>query len=61
PRRMWVVVAACAVSLLEPALGMPRGWVFVAALAVVALGSAVTTAVRLRVIARDLTARAAGS
>ncbi|MFL0580457.1 CDP-alcohol phosphatidyltransferase family protein [Dietzia sp. 179-F 9C3 NHS] len=61
PRRMWVVVAACAVSLLEPALGMPRGWVFVATLAVVALGSAVTTAVRLRVIARDLTARAAGS
>ena len=61
PRRMWVMVLACLLSLLEPVLDLQRGWVLVAALAVIAVGSAATVTVRLRLIARALTSRAADS
>lgn len=59
PLRMWVLVLGCLGSLLEAPLGLPQGVVLVVALAVVGLGSLVTVVVRLRLISRDLHARAA--
>lgn len=61
PHRMWVLVAACLVSLAEPGLGWPRGVVLLVALVVIALGSAVTVVRRLRRIAAALRAREARS
>lgn len=54
PPRMWVLVAACLVSLF-----VPSGWAMAVALAVIALGSALTVAVRLRHITTALRERAA--
>lgn len=54
PIRMWVVAAACLLSLPEVPLGLPRGVVLGIALGVVALGSLITVVVRLRCIARAL-------
>lgn len=54
PHRMWVIVAACAVTLLEAPLGWPQGIVLLVALAVVAVGSVVTVILRLGLIVRAL-------
>lgn len=63
PRRMWLLMIGCLLSLLEPVLlvpaGLPRGAVLVAALAVIAAGSLATVIIRLRLIAGDLQRRAA--
>ncbi|OKL54417.1 hypothetical protein BSZ39_04110 [Bowdeniella nasicola] len=59
PIRMWVMTAAALVSMLEPALGITRGWVIVVGLIVVALGSLATVIIRLRLIAAALHAKAA--
>lgn len=58
PRRMWVLVIACLLSLAEPLLDWPRGSVLGVALVVIALGSLVTVVVRLRLIAAAMKARA---
>lgn len=55
--RMAVLVAACAVSVLEVVTAGYRGWAIVAALAVIAVGSAVTFGRRLLAIAQRLQAR----
>ncbi|KAA9394250.1 CDP-alcohol phosphatidyltransferase family protein [Kocuria coralli] len=58
PRRMWVLVLGCLLSIAEPfttaPLGLPLGSSLVLALAVIALGSLATVVVRLKCIARDL-------
>lgn len=54
PHRMWVLAAACLLSLLEPLLPVPRGTVLALALAVIAAGSVLTVARRLRLIAAAL-------
>ena len=54
PRRMHVLIAACLLSLLEPALGWPRGVVLAAALAVVLAGDIATIARRLAKIVAAL-------
>lgn len=59
PIRMWVMTAAAILSLLEPTLGIARGWVIVVGLIVVALGSLATVIIRLRLIAAALHAKAA--
>lgn len=60
PPRMWVLVAACLVSIVETVLAWPRGIVLIVALAVIALGSLQTVIVRLghitRALKRDTTA-----
>ncbi len=58
PIRMWVLVAAVLLSLLEPAVGWERGWVLFGALVVIALGSLVTVVMRLRRISAALHGRA---
>ena len=58
PHRMWVLAAACLLSLLEPLLPVPRGTVLALALAVIAAGSVLTVARRLRLIAAALRERA---
>ena len=59
PPRMWVLTAACLLSLAEAPLGLPRGVVLALALSVIAVGSLITVVVRLRRIAAVLRARAA--
>lgn len=54
PARMWVLVAASLLSLLEPLTGVPRGTVLAVALAVIAAGSLVTIVMRLRKIVHAL-------
>lgn len=57
PTRMWLLVVAALGSLAEAPLGWPRGVVIGAALAVIAAGSLVTVAMRLRRIVAALRAR----
>ncbi|QQC58532.1 CDP-alcohol phosphatidyltransferase family protein [Rothia kristinae] len=57
PRRMWLLVAACLLSLAEP-LGQARGWILAVALVLIVLGSAATVGIRLWLIGRALRARA---
>lgn len=63
PRRMWLLMLGCLISLLEPVLlvgwGLPRGTVLALALAVIALGSLATVVIRLRLIGGELNRRAA--
>lgn len=65
PRRMWLLMLGCLLSLLEPALlvpmGLPRGSVLGVVLGVIALGSLATIVIRLQLIGGDLRARAAGA
>ena len=61
PARMWVIVAAALLSLAEPLLSVPRGTVFAVALVVVSVGSVATVFVRLRLIARRMTAEEASA
>ena len=56
PARMWVMVAAALVSLAEPLTPLAEGTVFAVALVVVVAGSAATVIVRLRLVARRMTA-----
>ncbi len=56
PARMWVIVAAALVSLAEPTLPFEEGTVFAVALVVVVAGSVATVIVRLRLVARRMTA-----
>lgn len=56
PTRMWVMVAAALVSLAEPLTPLAEGTVFAVALVVVVAGSAATVIVRLRLVARRMTA-----
>ncbi|HHW83288.1 MAG TPA: CDP-alcohol phosphatidyltransferase family protein [Actinomycetales bacterium] len=52
PPRMWVLVAAALLSILEGPLGWPKGIVFAVAVSVIALGSLATVWVRLnRIVA----------
>ncbi|MFM9106140.1 MAG: CDP-alcohol phosphatidyltransferase family protein [Chloroflexota bacterium] len=57
PRRMHVMIAAALLATLEPALGLPRGTLLAAGLAVVLVGDVATIARRLRLIAADLAGR----
>ena len=57
PHRMAVVTAACLLSLGELAVADFRGRILAAALAVVLVGSVVTAARRLSLVARELSAR----
>ena len=63
PRRMWLLMLGCLLSLLEPALlvplGVPRGEVLGVTLAVIAVGSLITVVTRLQLIGVDLRERAA--
>ena len=65
PRRMWLLMLGCLLSLLEPALlvpmGLPRGSVLGVVLGVIALGSLATVVIRLQLIGSDLRTRAAGA
>lgn len=56
PQRMHVLIAATLLSLLEPAFDWRTGIVLLVGLVIIALGSAVTIAMRLRVIAAELNA-----
>ena len=56
PARMWVMVAAALVSLAGPLTPLAEGTVFAVALVVVVAGSAATVIVRLRLVARRMTA-----
>lgn len=56
PKRMAVITVACILSCFEP-LFTTRGEVLVIALAVVALGSAVTVSTRTRKLMRELNSR----
>lgn len=56
PARMWVMVAAALVSLAEPLTPLAEGTVFAVALVVVVAGSVATVIVRLRLVARRMTA-----
>lgn len=57
PHRMWLMVAACVVAPLEAWIAGTH-YALPAAVAVIAAGSALTCAARLRAIARQLHARA---
>ncbi|GAB3624005.1 CDP-alcohol phosphatidyltransferase family protein [Mariniluteicoccus endophyticus] len=57
PNRMWMLVVACLVSMLEPVLGWPRGIVLAVVLVAIGLGSVTTVIVRLRRIAAALEAK----
>lgn len=61
PRRMWLLVLGCLVGTVETVLPgqLPWGLGLMVALALIALGSLVTVLIRLRIIARELNARAA--
>lgn len=61
PARMWVIVAAALLSLAEPIVPIAQGTVFAVALVVVSVGSVATVIVRLRLIARRMTAEAASA
>lgn len=61
PARMWGIVAAALLSLAEPLTPLPQGTVFAVALVVVSVGSVATVVVRLRLIARHMTAEAASA
>lgn len=54
PVRMWMLVVASLLSLLEPVVGLARGWVIGVALAIIAVGSLMTVIVRLRRIVHAL-------
>lgn len=56
PQRMHVLIAATLLSLLEPVFDWPTGMMLLIGLAIIALGSALTIAIRLRVIAAKLNA-----
>src|SRR5699024_249937 len=47
PARMWVLVLASLVSMLEPAVGLTRGTVFFGAVVAIAVGSFMTVVIRL--------------
>lgn len=57
PQRMHVLIGACLLSLLELVLNWDTGIVFMIALVIIAVGSAVTIAMRLQRIVADLNAR----
>ncbi len=57
PQRMWLLVLACVLAPLAPALGLTALHVLQAALWLIALGSALTCITRLRAIAAALHAR----
>ncbi len=63
PRRMWLLMLGCLLSLLEPVvvvpLGLERGAVLGVVLAVIAAGSLATVGIRLHLIGRELKERAA--
>ena len=63
PRRMWLLMMGCLLSLLEPTvlarLGLHRGDVLGLVLSVIAVGSTITIVIRLQLIAGDLRERAA--
>lgn len=59
PARMWVLLAACLVSVVEPTAW--RGAALLAASAVVTLGSLATIVVRLRLVAAALRAGSGGA
>lgn len=56
PQRMHVLIGATLLSLLEPLFDWPSGIVLLVGLLIIAAGSALTIAVRLRVIAAGLNA-----
>lgn len=56
PQRMHVLIAATLLSLLEPVFDWSTGIVLFIGLAIIALGSALTIAIRLRIIAAELNA-----
>ncbi|WP_051687451.1 CDP-alcohol phosphatidyltransferase family protein [Curtobacterium sp. S6] len=58
PRRMWVLVVACLLSLFEPLFGM-RGLFLALALVLIAVGAAVTVGMRWWFVSRALERKAA--
>lgn len=56
-QRMWVLMVGILATLLEPVLGLARGWMLFITLIIIAVGSALTVATRLRWISRELTKR----
>src|SRR5699024_6779959 len=61
PARMWVLVLASLVSMLEPAVGLTRGTIFFGAVVAIAVGSLMTVVIRLRLIAKALRGEHAGT
>ena len=57
PQRMHVLIGATLLSLLEPLFDWPSGLVLLLGLLIIAVGSALTMAIRLRVIAATLNTR----
>lgn len=61
PARMWVLVVASLVSMLEPVVHLTRGTVFFGAVVVIAVGSFMTVVIRLRLIAKALRGKEHGT
>lgn len=56
PQRMHVLIGASLLTILEPIFDWPHGLMLTVGLITIAIGSVITVGIRLRLIARDLTA-----